>query len=486
MALENKLHEYVERFNEKDDECVIGYVPNTGAEEWLSENVPLIDIPDSGIEEIYYFRWWTYRKHIKETPEGFIISEFLPDVGWAQKYNSINCAAGHHIYEGRWLKNSRYMEDYIRFWFKGSGSQRQYSVWLCDAVYNYCRLKGDFALAFELLDDMVKNYYGWEETNLTPMGLFWSFDGYDGGEISISGHGYRPTLNSYMWADATAISKIAAMRGDTAIADEFASKAEKLKDLMQKYIWDGDFFKVVPIETIEDARKVDENSVPERTPDNDVRELFGFIPWYFNLPDPGHESAWKYFRDEKHFKAPYGYTSADISHPRFMFEHPHECLWNGPVWPFNESQAIKGCANVIRNYGSEVVDKKDLYDAISTYAMAQHLTREDGTVVPWIDEDMHPFTGDWTARTILFSWGNVIYERGKDYNHSTFCDNILSDLLGISTDASGNISVSPLVPDDWSWFKVENLEVGGKTVTITFDKDGTHYGEGKGLIISEN
>ena len=48
----------------------------------------------------------------------------------------------------------------------------------------------------------------------------------------------------------------------------------------------------------------------------------------------------------------------------------------------------------------------------------------------WIDEDMDPFTGDWTARTLLKAdnWnpGRGGLERGKDYNHSTFCDLVLS------------------------------------------------------------
>src|SRR5690606_41087738 len=54
-----------------------------------------------------YFRWWTYRKHLKRTPEGYIITEFLPEVPWSGKYNTINCPAGHHFYEGRWLQDRK-------------------------------------------------------------------------------------------------------------------------------------------------------------------------------------------------------------------------------------------------------------------------------------------------------------------------------------------------------------------------------------------
>jgi len=53
--------------------------------------IPLLDCPDKTIEKTYYYRWWTLRKHWKETPDGHILTEFLPSVGWAGPYNSINC-----------------------------------------------------------------------------------------------------------------------------------------------------------------------------------------------------------------------------------------------------------------------------------------------------------------------------------------------------------------------------------------------------------
>jgi beta-1,2-mannobiose phosphorylase / 1,2-beta-oligomannan phosphorylase len=82
----DKLQAYVERFNAADNELYQQYVPNAKAAEFLRGNVPLLDCPDAQIEQTYYFRWWTYRKHVKETPDGFVIAEFLPTVGWAGKH----------------------------------------------------------------------------------------------------------------------------------------------------------------------------------------------------------------------------------------------------------------------------------------------------------------------------------------------------------------------------------------------------------------
>src|SRR6266581_2706508 len=92
---------------------------------WIAVNVPLFDCPDKAIQETYYFRWSVYREHIRQTPGGYVITEFVDDVPWAGAYNTISCAAGHHLYEGRWLRNPRYLDDYIRFWLNGNHGKPQ-------------------------------------------------------------------------------------------------------------------------------------------------------------------------------------------------------------------------------------------------------------------------------------------------------------------------------------------------------------------------
>jgi hypothetical protein len=82
---ENLLKEYVEKFNKNDNELYSQHIINKNAYNFLSENIPIIEIPDKVVEENYYFRWWTYRKHIKSTTDGFVITEFLPKVYWSKK-----------------------------------------------------------------------------------------------------------------------------------------------------------------------------------------------------------------------------------------------------------------------------------------------------------------------------------------------------------------------------------------------------------------
>ena len=78
------LREYVGRFNGLDHTHFGQAISNEGTADWMAANVPRFECPDKEIEEIYHFRWWTFRKHIKDTPDGFVITEFLPKVDGAE------------------------------------------------------------------------------------------------------------------------------------------------------------------------------------------------------------------------------------------------------------------------------------------------------------------------------------------------------------------------------------------------------------------
>ena len=232
---------YIDQFNKDDEELYAQHIPNERAWAFLQENIPLFECPDKEIERTYYFRWWTYRKHIQQTPDGFVITEFLPPVGWAGKYNTINCAAGHHFYEGRWLHDPKYLDDYATFWFRKGGAVRSYSFWAADALWARHLVNGDEKFLIDLLPDLIRNYEEWEKTHMDSDGLFWQIDDRDGMEVSIGGSGKRATINSYMYGDAMAIAKIADLAGRQETSKRFRAKANRIKELVQTKLWDERF-----------------------------------------------------------------------------------------------------------------------------------------------------------------------------------------------------------------------------------------------------
>lgn len=447
----------IQAFNQNDPETIPTTIPNSNAADWLDRNVPLLDCPDKKIKQIYLFRWWTYRKHIRLTPDGYIITEFLPDVPWAGKDNSISCAAGHHIYEGRWIRNNQYLNDYSAFWFRKGGNPRLYSFWAANAMYARYLVNGDKSFLVNLLPDLIRNYEGWEGSNYSPqIGLFHQSDDRDGMEISIGGSGYRPTINSYMYGDAVAISKIAQMAGEDDIAKQYRVKAELLKSNVERILWNpsNQFF-----ETSSDGQSV-----------AGVREEIGFVPWYFDLPDPQYDVAWKQLMDSEGFYAPYGPTTAERRSPRFMFSYPHDCLWNGPSWPYATSQTLTALANLLNDYPTQdYINKKDYFTVLKNYTKSQYKNGK-----PWIAEDLNGITGKWIVDLPRSVW----------YNHSTYCDLIISGLIGLRPRSDDIVEVNPLLPPNtWEYFCLDGVPYHHHDLTILYDKTGEHYGRGKGLRI---
>lgn len=480
---------YVQKFNLNDEEIIIQAIPNSRVMEWMEQEVPCFECPDKILEETYYFRWWLFRKHIKQTVEGRIITEFLPDVPWAGAYNSINCASSHHLSEARWLKRDQELSrEYINFWFRGSGNEYSYSSWIIYTVYEQVLVTGDKDAAVKYLDDFVRFYRQVENTHLTSYGLFWSDDDRDAMEMSVSGKGMRPTLNSYMYANAFAISRIAGWAGRGELKDFYEKKADELKKKILSMLWDekDQFFKVIPMGTKEEKLdSFDFSRIPE---EHNVREEIGYIPWGMDIPDDSYDGAWKFLMDNRYFKTPFGPTTTEKIHPGYMKAHEHECLWNGPVWPYATTQTLNSMIHILQNRDSKYVNKNDFMSVLQSYANSLYRIREDGKKINWLDENLDPDTGEWLSRKILKSWNwrrdKGGYERGKDYNHSAFCDLVIRGIGGVQIGEDKGLTVNSLLPwGSWDYFKIEDFPYQKHKITIAYDKDGSRYRKGKGFWI---
>jgi len=490
MLMQDNWTKYIEKFNRNDEEVYSQMFPNGEALNWIEAEVPKFECPDKIIEETYYFRWWTFRKHIKEIPEGRIITEFLPDVYWAEPYNSINCASGHHIAEARWLKkDKKLVREYIDFWLRGKGNVTSYSSWLIYSIYQYALVSDNKEYVLDFLPEMIKYYKTVEISNLTKYGLFWSYDDRDGMEMSISGSGLRPTLNSYMYANAYALARMSKWAGDKEIIKEYESKALELKKKICEFLWDetDEFFKVVPQKN--KIQKIDSFSFEDISVAHNVREAIGYIPWEFSIPNTKHDIAWKYLSDKRYFKAEYGPTTAERRHPKFMESNPdHECMWNGSSWPFSTTQILNSMIIMLQQGRREWVTEEEFLELVHIYANSHYRRNKFGDLVNWIDESIDPDSGEWISRNCLEKWGwredKGGYERGKDYNHSAFCDVVIRGICGIELNEERRLCINPLIPKGkWDYFMLEELPYKNHKVTIGYDCDGIRYQKGKGLWV---
>jgi mannosylglycerate hydrolase MGH1-like protein/glycosyl hydrolase family 65 len=455
----------------RDEQEVLGSAPPVPWG-WFVRNIPWLDTPDQELNQIYYFRWYAFQKHIESTPDGYVITEFLDPVPWAGKFNTIDAAAGHHIREARWLRDPQYVDDYTRFWFVRDGEPRLYSFWAADSVYQLYLASGDRRLATNLLPALEKNWSEWEATHQDGNGLFWQADDRDGMEDSISGNGYRPTINSYMAGDALAISRIADLAGMSEAATTYRDKAARLDSLIDGRLWN-------PADQFYET-------VPRFSPFgfSGVRELIGYVPWYFDIPPAAHDAAWTFLFAPQGFAGAYGPTTAERSSPRFGYKVRHECLWNGPSWPYATTQTLVALANMLNRPGQTGMTGVDYLRLLAAYVHSQHIRLPDGRTIPWIDEDLDADTGEWIARDTLASQRALPKNRGRYYNHSGFADLIITGLIGLRPQSGEYFVVHPLLPPGtWDYFALDGVPYHSHLLTIFYDRDGTRYHRGAGFHV---
>lgn len=455
---------------------------------WYIDNIPFLETPDRELDATYYYRWEVVTKHrtYGSPKSGYSFTEFIDRPFWSGAYGAISCPAGHQLYEVRWLRNADYARDYARYWFRTPGAQpRNYSTWLADSVWAIYQVHGDPTFATDLLADLVRNFAGWEERHYAPqVGLFWQTGHDDGMEFNINSRqtqdilrgapSFRPSFNAYMYADAIAISRIARLAGDEPLAREFSEKAAGIKTRMQDLLWDANrqfFFPMFRDDEQRDGHTIKAGTLTYQSGqfagNSHGRELIGYVPWQFNLPDQGFEDAWDFLMDDRFFAAPYGPTVVERNDPMFLVTD-HCCWWSGQSWPYATTQTLVAMANLLNDYDQQKVDRKGYFELLKKYALTH---RKDGR--PYIAEAVNPDTGSWK--------GYDNYNHSEHYFHSAFCDLVISGLIGIRPHGDDKITVNPLVPDTWDYFAIVDVPYHGRSVSCYWDRDGTRYGLGAGL-----
>ena len=445
-------------------------ISNQDAAQWMERNIPLFDCPDEDFREIYYFRWWSLRKHIKRTPVGWGMTEFLVPRSYADRYNLIACAIGHHVMETRWLRDTTYMHQILRTWYYGNNGQamakmNKFSSWNPHAIYEAFKVQGDTTFLLSLRPRMEEEYARWKSTNRLANGLYWQGDVQDGMEESISGgrkkQYARPTINSYMTANAKALEKISLLENRQQEAQSYAKDAQEMLQLIEGKLWNPDhqFFETLRGDT-----------------SAQVREAIGFMPWYCNLltNNSKYDIAWQQLKEEKGFSAPYGLTTAERRHPQFRSHGTGTCEWDGAIWPFATSQTLTGLANFLNSSANDNTDLREVFfRQLNLYAQSQHMRGK-----PYVGEYLDETTGYWLMGD---------RERSRYYNHSTFADIVITGLVGLRPQADGSIVVNPLVPaDNWDYFCLDGIRYHDKMLTIVWDRDGQHYRQGQGLTLMVN
>ena len=457
---------YVDYFNTMEDENIVQAIPNAKAWEWMTQNVPLFDCPNRDFEEMWYYRWWTLRKHIESTPVGYAMTEFLVKRNYADKWKLISSGVGHHIHESRWLRDSTYLDQIVRTWYTGNEGKPmakllKYSSWIAHSLWQRHLVDGRQQWYIKMLPSLEWEFNEWETTHTREGGFYWQEDVRDAMEETISGGRkkkyLRPSINAYMYGNAMAIGHIAKMAGDERKAKTYFDKANDLKEKVHQKLWNERhaFF---------ETHRVDSSA--------NVREAIGFMPWYTHMAkdEAKYGVAWLQAADEKGFSAPYGQTTAERRHPEFRTHGVGQCEWDGAVWPFATSQTLTAMANYLNDYSQPVISDSLYFAEMEKYMQSQHMRGK-----PYIGEYLDEMTGYWLKGD---------QERSRYYNHSTWNDLMITGICGLRPRQDNTLEVNPLLPDGkWSYFCLDNVLYHGHHISIVWDKDGSRYHAGKGLRV---
>lgn len=459
--------------------------------QWYKANILFFDSPDEQINTTYYYRLELVTRHITygSPNSGYLFTEFADRPFWSGAYGAISCPSGHQIYEVRWLRDAQYVRDYLRYWFRTPGAQpRRYSSWLADSAWAAHRVHPNEQFILDLRPYLEENYRAWKERQwVGEVGMYWQLGHDDGMEYDINarqtqdifrgGPSFRPTFNSYMWADAQALARIAALAGKDEAAADYLRQAAEVKRQVQQRLWDPERNFFFPMSARQEKDQ-NGNVVEKHTLTYESgkyagsphgRELHGYVPWAFNLPDPGHEDAWQFLMDPAYFYAEYGPTTVERNDPQFVLK-PTCCWWSGQSWPFATTQTLKAMANVLHNYRQDHISRDDYAQLLHTYARSH---RKQGE--PYIAEALHPFTGSWE--------GHDACNHSEHYFHSGFVDLVITGLVGVQPSDDDTLVVDPLVPEHWDYFALDHLPYRGHEIAVVWDRTGEHYRLGAGLHV---
>ena len=451
---------------------------------WYLDNIPFFECSDQQIEQVYYYRWKMYKAHIRRVGDNkYVITEFINHVAWDREpYCTINAASMHHIYEGRWLKDNRYIDGYIDYLYQDGGNDRRYSESIADASYGRYLVNADASFLTKQLDSMKRMYNEWSDHFDSSKQLYFipampdateytiaSIDASGGKDGFDDGEAFRPTINSYMYGNAMAIARIAKLKGDAEDSQKYFRKAIALKANVEKDLWNDS------LHHFTDRFKVDNQYVHYW---NFIRgrELAGMIPWYFDLPSDSKKfnAAWLHLTDTSQLLGAFGFRTNEPSYQYYFkqfvfYKGQRGSQWNGPSWPYQTSQSLTAMANFINDYNQGVVTASDYIKSLRLFARQHFLPNGKLDLV----ENYDPNLG---GPIVYYYWSN-------HYNHSSFNNLVITGLCGIRPTEGDTLTINPISDNSIKYFCLDGISYHGHKLTVLYDVNGTRYNYGKGITV---
>ncbi len=459
---------------------------------WFDANVPFFDCSDPWIRKMYDHRAYVLRKNMLDPKLGRMQWPTQAEGRWRSPWypNVISYGAGHQVREARWLRDPKYWEGHLRTWAENEKpdgvypshvtpagpSDGQYTDWITSTAWDGHLVHPDRAFLAAIVDKLAANVRGRQKaydpdgdglllvdshwwTGMEYQPSFFAFSDYKPSKdfyqparpVSLE----RVDLTAYNYGNAAAVARIYRLLGRPEKAKEFDELAAKIAAAVQAKMWR-------PEQRFFYSLRADDDAVA------DVKEVIGVYPFYFGmLPwGKGYESAWASILDPKQFWTTWPVASASQECPAYSQTHwPGDgraagCMWNGPTWPHANALVMTAMARTLRatrdrNVADSPLKKEHLWALFLSFTRAQYRDQDIGH--PWTGEFYNGDTGRWKTAE-------------RDYNHSTWLDILIPELIGVIPRDDDVLEVDPLVPEGaLNHFLLDGLRYHGHDVTVVWD-----------------
>ena len=464
---------------------------------WYDENVAFFDCSDPLVAKMYYHRAYNLRKNMFDPKLGRLAYPTQAEGRWRSTWypNVISYGAGHQVREARWLRDPKYWRGHLQTWAENAKPDGvypshvtpagpaggQYTDWITSTAWDAHLVHPSAEFLTPLADALAANVRGWQATTDTDddgllavdshwwTGMEYQPSFFYFSDFKTSEDFYEPAeqvalervdLTSYNYGNAVAMAKLDRALGRTEEASEFDALAEKIAGAVEAKMWrpEGEFFYSLRAEDDEVA---------------DVKEIVGVYPFYFGMlpTDKGYEAAWASVLDPEQFWTPWPVASASKQCPAYSQSgwpvadgRRSTCMWNGPTWPHANSIVLTAMARTLRAdrdrpEGAEgapsPLTKDKFWELFLSFTKAQY--RDGNLDFPWTGEFYDGETGAWQTRE-------------RDYNHSTYLDLVIPEVVGIVPREDAVLEVDPMVPESaLSYFVLDGQHYRGHDVTVAWD-----------------
>jgi hypothetical protein len=465
---------------------------------WFDSNTAAFECSDPLISKLYYHRWYLLKKNSLFPRLGILRHRTFSEGRWtSEELAQVRAwGAGHQVREARWLRDPAYVWGHLHTWTDNTRSDGLFSSgltpqgrregksadWIASTVWDGYLVHPQRKRLEQMVDVLAANVrgyrrvYGWNDSPLLvaadhrAMDMAWqpaffSFLNYRADAAEKPTPLRRVDLSAFHFANAQNVARIFRELGRDSEAAEMQRLADEVRNAAQNTLWN--------LETrwFHSVRASDYAKSP-------VREIAGLYPFAFGLVESGRgfEAVWEVVRNPAQFWTPWPLASVSKDCPAYaqsgwpIGPGGEARMWNGPVWPYANSLALRGMAYVLRQPDGPARLRQTYYDLFLSYTKAQF--RNQDFASPWTGECYNGETGEWKTPQ-------------RDCFASTWIDALLTDLIGLIPRADNVLEIDPLLPEGvWTHYLLDGQHYRGHTLTILYDPEGKRYAPGiKGYVV---